>query len=141
MRHAALSDEDLNFAQLAETAAKRAYSPFSHFKVGALVVAESGKTYAGCNVENGSYGLTICAERAAVFNGVSAEGPSFRIKDIYIVSLPPRSFPPCGACLQVINEFATPATHLTFNYGGKLRKYPLREALPYPFITDEPESK
>ncbi len=79
----------------------RAYAPYSKYKVGAAVVTHKGKVYTGCNVENASYGLTICAERVAVFKAVSENGGM--IDGIAIVTLD-GGFP-CGACLQVLSEF------------------------------------
>ena len=87
----------------AKEASKTSYSPFSRFAVGAAVLAKSGKIYEGCNVENSSFGLTICAERCAIFKAVS-EGE----KEIYAVAIySPNadSWYPCGACRQVLYEF------------------------------------
>ena len=87
----------------AKEAAKMSYSPFSRFAVGAAVLASSGKIYKGCNVENSSFGLTICAERCAIFKAVS-EGEK-EIKAIAIYSPNSDSCYPCGACRQVMYEF------------------------------------
>ena len=90
-------------SRAARTAASRAYAPYSKFQVGAAVVAGSGKLYAGCNVENASYGLCNCAERSAIFSAVSA-GES-RIECVVVYTPTETATPPCGACRQVINEF------------------------------------
>lgn len=118
----------------AQEAAKNAYAPYSNFSVGAAVLFDSRDVpYFGCNVENMSYGLTICAERAAIFSGVAAGHRT--LKKICITAydrtgqlLP--NFLPCGACLQVINEFGRPDTKIFVNGRGE---YLLAELMPLPF--------
>jgi len=97
---------DINYKELmdnAKEASKKSYSPFSRFAVGAAVLATSGKIYQGCNVENSSFGLTICAERCAIFKAAS-EGER-EIYAIAIYSPNTDSCYPCGACRQVMYEF------------------------------------
>jgi cytidine deaminase len=100
-----MTDKELLAA--AVKAAENSYSPYSHFRVGAALMAENGKVYTGCNIENASYSLTICAERTAVFKAVS-EGVT-KFKAIAIAGSSDSDFskpcPPCGACLQVLSEF------------------------------------
>lgn len=91
----------------ARAAARASYSPYSKFPVGAAVLAASGKTYAGCNVENASYGLCNCAERTAIFSAAAAGERAFRAVVVYTPTPVPTM--PCGACRQVINEFAADA--------------------------------
>jgi len=86
---------------MAKKAQKNSYSPYSRYPVGATVVGESGKIYTGTNIENASFGLSICAERVAIFKAISAGEK--KIKDICVVA---KSATPCGACRQVIMEFA-----------------------------------
>lgn len=97
---------DIDFNLLmnkAKEASKTSYSPFSRFAVGAAVLASSGKVYLGCNVENSSFGLTICAERCAIFKAIS-EGEK-EIRAVAIYSPNADSCYPCGACRQVMYEF------------------------------------
>ncbi|HTJ78127.1 MAG TPA: cytidine deaminase [Rariglobus sp.] len=91
----------------ARTAAKSSYSPYSQFAVGAAVLAGSGKTYTGANVENASFGLCNCAERTAIFTAVAAGEQ--KIKCVVVYTPTPSATPPCGACRQVINEFGPQA--------------------------------
>lgn len=87
----------------AHSATRKAYAPYSNFRVGAAVLTGSGKIYAGCNVENASYGLCNCAERTAIFSAVAAGEREIRCVLVYTPT--DAATPPCGACRQVINEF------------------------------------
>jgi cytidine deaminase len=91
----------------ARVAASRAHCPYSNYRVGAAVLTEDGNVAAGCNVENASYGLTICAERNAVFQAVASSiaGSALRIRAVLVYTPTPTPTAPCGACRQVINEF------------------------------------
>ena len=108
----------------------RAYTPYSKFAVGAAVEGESGRIYGGCNVENASYGLTICAERAAVFQAISAG--ETRLVRLLVVADTPEPVFPCGACRQVMQEFDIREIILC-NLAGKRRSMTLFELLPYGF--------
>src|SRR5947209_19711503 len=92
---------------------QQAYAPYSNFFVGAAVLTAAGNVFTGCNVENASYGLTICAERNAIFAGVAAEGPAFRLRAIAVSNKAFIACSPCGACRQVIHEFG-PEAVVTF---------------------------
>lgn len=98
----------------ARAAGRRAYAPYSKFHVGAALVTARGGLFTGCNVENASYGLTICAERAAIFAAVASEGPRMRLARIAITVDAPQAFAPCGACRQVLAEFGGPETEIVY---------------------------
>lgn len=108
---------------------ERAYAPYSNFKVGAAVEAGSGEVYGGCNVENTSYGLTICAERAAVARAV-AEGER-KIKKVAVVTDDIQVSIPCGACRQVIEEFGENARVYCCDIENNCKTYQAEELLPY----------
>ncbi len=96
-------EKKTELAEAAEKAALNAYSPYSGFKAGAAIMTESGEIFTGCNVENASYGLTICAERIALFNAITAGHQKF--SEIVIYTNTDKAFYPCGACRQVLAEF------------------------------------
>lgn len=116
--------------------AKQAYCPYSSFHVGAAILDNHDNIYVGCNVENASYGLTICAERVAIFNFVSSTNKPYAIKAIAI-SCPDgnveneNSLMPCGACRQVMAEFFTSDTIILIDGIGE---FTLKNLLPLPFI-------
>lgn len=109
-------------------ARERAYAPYSKFTVGAALLTESGKIYCGCNVENLSFGLTNCAERTAVFSAVADGQQSF--KQIAIVSDSLEPISPCGACRQVLAEFAPAMQVIAVNLKGDRFETTLKELLP-----------
>lgn len=112
-------------------AREAAYAPYSHFRVGAAVLASSGRFYSGANVENASFGLTVCAERAAVFAAVSAG--ERKLDMLAVVTDAPTIIPPCGACRQVIWEFAKEAAIIAENQRGERRRWKIQELLPDAF--------
>ena len=119
--------------QAAAEAARYAHSPYSKFSVGAAVQTASGRIFTGCNIENASYGLTICAERVAVFKAVS-EGET-GIEAVAIVS-EGAAFP-CGACRQVLHEFGPEMLVLLGDSKGNVSEQQnLNDLLPKPFGTD-----
>jgi len=105
-----------------------AYAPYSGFSVGAALLAQSGRIYAGCNVENSSYGLTICAERVALCSAVSQGERVFEMMIICADSI----VPPCGACLQVMAEFGDMEI-ISFDMEGRFQRNRLSELLPQSF--------
>lgn len=111
---------------------EHAYAPFSKFRTGAAVLTEAGGVHAGCNVENSSYGLTICAERAAVCAAVAAEGPAMRLRAVAVTCGEDGECSPCGACRQVIAEFGSDtAVHVRDRRG--VRAATIGELLPLSF--------
>lgn len=114
----------------ARTAARHSYSPYSGFPVGAAVRTGRGRIYAGTNVENASYGLTLCAERVAIFRAVTAGERDIRAVLVWTDTDEPT--PPCGACLQVIHEFGPGATIILAGR-TRTRTLRLRDLLPAGF--------
>jgi len=112
-------------------ARKRAYAPYSRFAVGAALLTKEGSVYLGCNVENASYGLTICAERNAVWKAVS-EGVTEFVA-IAVTARDGRGAPPCGSCRQVLHEFAPNALVYWRDARGRILKRKLTELLPNAF--------
>jgi cytidine deaminase len=115
----------------ARKAVGAAYAPYSRFRVGAAVLAKSGRIYSGCNVENASYGLCICAERAAIAAAVSAGERAVRAVAVYTPTPLPKS--PCGACRQVISEFGPGALVISICRSKSRLEAPLPELLPRSF--------
>ncbi len=114
----------------AREARERAYAPYSGFRVGAAVMAE-GKVFTGCNVENASYGLTICAERAAVFAAVA--GGARQIEAVVIVTGAPVPTAPCGACRQVLAELGPAAEVTSVTLSGRRTVWRVSDLLPAAF--------
>lgn len=117
-------------ADAAREASTRAYCPYSGFAVGAAVRTAAGRVFTGCNVENASFGLTVCAERNAIFQAVAAGA-----RDIVAVALytpTPQPSTPCGACRQVMAQFGAPEVRCDGNEGASVR-YTLDELLPQRF--------
>lgn len=117
--------------EAAKAASTQAYSPYSAFPVGAAVVTEGGIIFAGCNVENASYGLTICAERSAIFQAVAQGKRQLQAIVVYTPTRHPTA--PCGACRQVINEFGPHAEVISVCDGSEVLRSSLLELLPNAF--------
>lgn len=128
--------ESPDLLKAALTARTRAYAPYSGFAVGAAVEAGSGRIYSGCNVENASLGLTVCAERIAIFNAVSAGETNLR--RLLVVANSAGMVSPCGACRQVMQEFNLSEVILC-NVAGNCRMLTLAELLPYGFNREQME--
>lgn len=111
-----------------------AYAPYSKFKVGCAILTDSGHIYTGCNIENASFGLTICAERVAVFSAIAQEGPLVRLTAVAITSDPEATTPPCGACRQVLSEFGDDSLIVFFPKDGIFTPMPLSHLLPEKFV-------
>jgi len=111
----------------AKMAREKAYAPYSNFKVGAAVLTSNGKIFSGCNIENSSYGLSICAERVAIFNAVSSGYREFT--EIAVVTDSDTPSSPCGACRQVIFEFGDDIEVIMANLKGDIKIMKIDELL------------
>ncbi len=125
-----LNERDQKLYKAAVEARESSYSPYSHFAVGAAVRTADGKIYKGCNIENGSYGLTVCAERNAIFAAVGAG--ERELTELCVVADTSGPVSPCGACRQVMSEFKISRIILT-NLKGDVKEMSLEEILPYGF--------
>ncbi len=114
----------------ARQARRQAYAPYSKFRVGAALLGQSGRAFTGCNVENASYGLTICAERSAVFQAVAAGEREFEAIAVAVES--EADVRSCGACLQVLSEFA-PNLRVIIANGRKIEEFSIADLLPQRF--------
>ena len=131
-------EEEKILLDAAQTVREHSYSPYSKFKVGAAVLTRDGEIFTGTNIENASYGLTVCAERNAIFAAVSADKRRFRALALITQKLPGLAFnSPCGACRQVMSEFMAPDTPVLVAVmdGTKRLVYrkKLRDFMPFPF--------
>ncbi|HXL22745.1 MAG TPA: cytidine deaminase [Candidatus Dormibacteraeota bacterium] len=115
----------------AKDARLNAHAPFSNFRVGAALRANSGRIFGGCNVENATYGLTICAERVAIFKAMSEGERGFDA--ISVVTDTDTLTPPCGACRQLIWEFCGDVPVILANLHGKTETMHMRDLFPKPF--------
>jgi cytidine deaminase len=115
----------------ARQARNNAVADFSHFKVGAALETDTGEIVTGCNVENATYGLTVCAERVAIFKALSEGKRSF--KRIAVVADTASPTPPCGACRQIIWEFCGDVEVVIANLSSVTATYRMRDLLPVPF--------
>ncbi len=117
----------------AREAAGRAYCPYSKFPVGAAVLTDRGDIFAGCNVENSSYGLTVCAERSAVFQAIARSASPLRIRAALVYTPTQTPTAPCGACRQVLKEFGPDAEVFCFCDGPGMIETTLKGLLPQVF--------
>jgi cytidine deaminase len=128
MKHA---DEEL--IEAAKSVRENAYAPFSEFRVGAALETDDGEIIAGCNVESASYGLTVCAERVAIWKAIS-QGKR-KIKHIAVVADTEELTPPCGVCRQIIWEFGGDIPVILANLKGKTEVLQMKDLLPRAFDT------
>ena len=118
----------------AKNAREHSYSPYSGFKVGAALKTKNGMVFTGCNIENSSYGLSICAEREAIFKAISAGERDLDI--IAVVTDSEKLTTPCGACRQVMWEFSKDMTIVVANLKGDKKEFKIKELLAHPFGKD-----
>jgi len=135
-----MSRHEAVIAQLKKHAARAAgnsYSPYSHFQVGAAVISEAGNIYGGCNVENASFGLTQCAERAALTAALGDGAEPGTLKTLLIYTPGNNAHPPCGACRQVMHELmGEDSLVVSCCDGDETRAWTRSEYLPDPFVPD-----
>ncbi|MCX7832164.1 MAG: cytidine deaminase [Actinobacteria bacterium] len=124
--------------KLAVEASKKSYSPYSRIKVGASLLSSDGKVYSGSNIENSSYGLSICAERVALFNAVFDGAKKFTALAVYSQKIVPV---PCGACLQVLSEFFEGNEVIIYASDAIKNKLTFKELLPVRFNLGEKNEK
>ncbi|MEX2785277.1 cytidine deaminase [Streptococcus sp. H49] len=126
-----MTDTDALIAQ-AIAASEKAYVPYSHFPIGAAVRTKDGRIFTGCNIENASFGLTVCGERTAIFKAVS-EGCT-ELTEIAVYGKTVKPVSPCGACRQVMAEFFQPSSKITLiAQDGLTVEMTVEELLPYSF--------
>lgn len=128
--HSLASQQVTELIDKARSARTGAYTPYSHFAVGAAVLAKSGTIYQGCNIENASYSLTICAERVAIVTAILAGETEFQALAVVAETAVPVA--PCGACRQVLAEFHVPLVIMA-NLAGQCHIETLEKLLPYAF--------
>jgi cytidine deaminase len=126
-----MNDDLKKLVELARAAREKAHAPFSNFKVGAALSTETGEIFTGCNIENASYGLTMCAERVAIFKAVS-EG-SKKFTQLAVIGDAKNLTPPCGACRQIIWEFCGDIPITLANLEGETRVFQMSDLLPEAF--------
>lgn len=127
-----MSESESNpLIEAALKAREQSVAPFSNFRVGAAVKTESGKVYTGCNIESSSYGLTVCAERVAIWKALSEGERHFT--ELAVVADTETLTPPCGTCRQIIWEFARAATIIFANLKGETETFQIAELLPRAF--------
>lgn len=119
--------------QAAIDAAWHAYAPYSSFRVGAALLLEDGSIVSGCNVENASYGLTICAERSAMVQAIARFGPKVRVCAVVVTNLNEAASSPCGACRQFLAEFAATDAPVYFPDANGEVMQPISALLPFGF--------
>jgi cytidine deaminase len=126
-----LSEDIESLIEAAKRARLQSVAPFSNFQVGAAVRTADGKVYTGCNVESASYGLTVCAERVAIWKALSEGERQFT--ELAVVADTETLTPPCGTCRQIIWEFARNANIVFANLAGKSEEFHMAELLPHAF--------
>ena len=132
-----LTPDEKRLVEAAQKVRKRAYARYSGKQVGAAVLSRSGKVYQGVNVESGSYGLTVCAERVAVFHAVTSG--ERELIAVAVASPDDRIWYPCGACRQVLAEFSPDMTVLCIDQKGRLARTSMKTLLPDRFFLDPPK--
>lgn len=129
-----MDNELQKMLEIAKKARENAYAPYSKYKVGSCIKSKNNY-YGGCNVENASFGATICAERSSVMKMISVEGKT-EIEKVLVLTDEKNPAPPCALCLQVLAEFCTDNTKVyLFNLENKSREFKFKDLLPYSFTS------
>ena len=128
-----MRDNSQNLINLAKEVRKNSFAPYSKFKVGSALITKEGKIYTGCNVESASYGLTVCAERVAIWKAIS-EGER-DLEEIVVVADTKKLTPPCGVCRQIIWEFCGDVPVTLANLQGDVETVQMKDLLPRAFDT------
>jgi cytidine deaminase len=123
--------ERTNLIAVASKAREHAHAPYSHFRVGVALRANSGRIFTGCNIENSTFGLTLCAERVAVFKALSEGERGFNA--VAVIADTERLTPPCGACRQILWEFCRDAEVILANLSGQMAVRRMSDLLPDAF--------
>lgn len=126
-----MENTEIDLIETAKEAREKAHAPFSNFKVGAALKTKDGKIFTGCNIENASYSLTICAERVAIFKAISEGNTEF--EEIAVVADTNKLTPPCGPCRQIIWEFCGDIPVIFANLKGDTETVQTSELLPRAF--------
>ena len=126
-----MSEDIESLIEAAKRARMQSVAPFSNFRVGAAIKTADGKVYTGCNVESASYGLTVCAERVAIWKALSEGERQFT--DLAVVADTETLTPPCGTCRQIIWEFARGAKIVFANLEGQSEEFQIADLLPRAF--------
>ncbi|MBC7465297.1 MAG: cytidine deaminase [Bdellovibrio sp.] len=132
-----MSSSPTDLSQMAIAAMEYSHSPYSTKKIGAAILLSNGKSYSGCNIENASYGGTVCAERVAIWKAFSENKSDVKIMEVTVSSNEIDPWPPCGFCRQVMSEFCTPDTKVrAINLDKKVITYKFSDLFPQAFTPD-----
>lgn len=132
-----MSSSPTDLKKMAIAAMHFSHSPYSHKKIGAAIHLSNGKSYSGCNIENASYGGTVCAERVAIWKAFSENDSKLKITEVVVASNEENPWPPCGFCRQVIAEFGSPDTKIVaVNLDQKEVLYTFSDLFPQAFTPD-----
>ncbi len=129
-----MNSSNTDLKKLAQNAMQFSHSPYSNKKIGASLMLSNGQVYSGCNIENASYGGTVCAERVAIWKAFSENKADIKIQKMFVASAEDSPWPPCGFCRQVIAEFATPETEIVLvNLDNAEKRYLFKDLFPESF--------
>ena len=129
-----MNSSNLDLKKMAIDAMAFSHSPYSQKRIGASILLSNGKQYSGCNIENASYGGTVCAERVAIWKAFSENQATEKIMEVVVASNEDSPWPPCGFCRQVMAEFCTPETLITLvNPAGKKIDFIFKNLFPEAF--------